>query len=114
MGVALALAERTRGRTAPNPNVGCVIVKDGRVVGRGWTQPGGRPHAEAMALAAGFDAAVDATDAYDGADPAELAVAPDDFHPNAEGHARIARRLEAAVSGRVGRAARPAQGDGPR
>ena len=51
MGAALALAERGRGRTAPNPNVGCVIVRDGRVVGRGWTQTGGRPHAEAMALA---------------------------------------------------------------
>ncbi len=51
MGAALALAERGRGRTAPNPNVGCVIARDGRVVGRGWTQPGGRPHAEAMALA---------------------------------------------------------------
>lgn len=50
MGAALALAERGRGRTAPNPNVGCVIVNDGIVVGRGWTQPGGRPHAEAMAL----------------------------------------------------------------
>ena len=52
IGAALALAERGRGRTAPNPNVGCIIVADGRVVGRGWTQPGGRPHAEAMALAA--------------------------------------------------------------
>lgn len=52
MEAALALGERGRGRTAPNPNVGCVIVRDGRVVGRGWTQPGGRPHAEAMALAA--------------------------------------------------------------
>ena len=51
MAAALALAERTRGRTAPNPNVGCVIVKDGSVVGRGWTQPRGRPHAEAMAIA---------------------------------------------------------------
>ncbi len=51
MGVALALAERSRGQTAPNPNVGCVIVREGRVVGRGWTQAGGRPHAEAMALA---------------------------------------------------------------
>ena len=51
MRAALALAERTRGRTAPNPNVGCVLVRDDRVVGRGWTQPGGRPHAEAMALA---------------------------------------------------------------
>jgi len=51
MAAALALSERSRGRTAPNPNVGCIVVKDGRVVGRGWTQPGGRPHAEAMALA---------------------------------------------------------------
>ncbi|WP_133030041.1 bifunctional diaminohydroxyphosphoribosylaminopyrimidine deaminase/5-amino-6-(5-phosphoribosylamino)uracil reductase RibD [Sphingomonas sp. PP-CE-1G-424] len=51
MGAALALAERGRGRTAPNPSVGCVIVREGRVVGRGWTQAGGRPHAEAMALA---------------------------------------------------------------
>lgn len=50
MAAALALGERGRGRTAPNPNVGCIIVRDGRVVGRGWTQPGGRPHAEAMAL----------------------------------------------------------------
>ncbi len=51
MAAALALGARGRGRTAPNPNVGCVIVRDGIVVGRGWTQPGGRPHAEAMALA---------------------------------------------------------------
>jgi diaminohydroxyphosphoribosylaminopyrimidine deaminase / 5-amino-6-(5-phosphoribosylamino)uracil reductase len=50
MGAALALATRGVGRTAPNPPVGCVIVRDGHVVGRGWTQPGGRPHAEAMAL----------------------------------------------------------------
>ncbi len=58
MAAALALARRGLGRTWPNPNVGCVIVKDGRVVGRGWTQPGGRPHAEAEALArAGADAA---------------------------------------------------------
>lgn len=52
MGVALALAARGRGRTSPNPAVGCVIVRDGMVVGRGWTQAGGRPHAEAMALGA--------------------------------------------------------------
>lgn len=57
MGAALTLSERTRGATAPNPNVGCVLVRDGQVVGRGWTQPTGRPHAEAMALAeAGTDA----------------------------------------------------------
>lgn len=51
MAVALALAERGVGRTGQNPSVGCVIVKDNVVVGRGWTQDGGRPHAEAMALA---------------------------------------------------------------
>jgi diaminohydroxyphosphoribosylaminopyrimidine deaminase/5-amino-6-(5-phosphoribosylamino)uracil reductase len=50
MDAAVALGERGRGRTAPNPNVGCVIVHDGAVAGRGWTQPGGRPHAEAVAL----------------------------------------------------------------
>ncbi len=48
---ALALAARGLGRTWPNPAVGCVIVKEGRILGRGWTQPGGRPHAETMALA---------------------------------------------------------------
>ncbi|WP_431471209.1 bifunctional diaminohydroxyphosphoribosylaminopyrimidine deaminase/5-amino-6-(5-phosphoribosylamino)uracil reductase RibD [Sphingosinithalassobacter sp. LHW66-3] len=61
MAAALTLAERGRGRTAPNPNVGCVIVKDGRVLGRGWTQPGGRPHAEAMALEEAGGAARGAT-----------------------------------------------------
>ena len=48
---AARLGEAARGRTAPNPNVGCLIVKDGEVVGRGATAPGGRPHAEAVALA---------------------------------------------------------------
>lgn len=47
---AARLAARARPLSRPNPGVGCVIVKDGRVVGRGWTQPGGRPHAEAVAL----------------------------------------------------------------
>jgi diaminohydroxyphosphoribosylaminopyrimidine deaminase/5-amino-6-(5-phosphoribosylamino)uracil reductase len=50
MRAALALARRSLGRTWPNPAVGCVIVKDGRVVGRGRTQDGGRPHAEIIAL----------------------------------------------------------------
>ncbi len=50
MGAAIALATRGRGRTWPNPNVGCVVVREGRVVGRGWTAEGGRPHAEAIAL----------------------------------------------------------------
>jgi diaminohydroxyphosphoribosylaminopyrimidine deaminase/5-amino-6-(5-phosphoribosylamino)uracil reductase len=51
MRAALALACRGLGRVWPNPAVGCVIARDGRVVGRGWTQPGGRPHAETEALA---------------------------------------------------------------
>lgn len=50
MRAALVLAARGLGRTAPNPSVGCVLVKDGVVVGRGWTQPGGRPHGETEAL----------------------------------------------------------------
>ncbi len=50
MRAALNLAARGLGRVAPNPAVGCLIVHDGRVVGRGWTQPGGRPHAETEAL----------------------------------------------------------------
>lgn len=47
---AARLGEAARGRSAPNPNVGCVIVQDGEIVGRGATAPGGRPHAEAVAL----------------------------------------------------------------
>ena len=51
MAHALSLGQRGLGRTWPNPAVGCVIVHGSRIVGRGWTQPGGRPHAEVMALA---------------------------------------------------------------
>ncbi|MEM8753089.1 MAG: bifunctional diaminohydroxyphosphoribosylaminopyrimidine deaminase/5-amino-6-(5-phosphoribosylamino)uracil reductase RibD [Pseudomonadota bacterium] len=61
MAAALALARRGLGRVWPNPAVGCVIVRDGRLLGRGWTQPGGRPHAEAMALAQAGSAARGAT-----------------------------------------------------
>ena len=50
MQLALALGRRGQGRTWPNPAVGAVIVKDGVIVGRGWTQAGGRPHAEPEAL----------------------------------------------------------------
>ena len=63
MRAALALARRGLGRTWPNPSVGCLIVKDGMIVGRGWTQPGGRPHAETEALARAGRNAKDA-DAY--------------------------------------------------
>lgn len=50
MRAALALARRGLGRTWPNPAVGCIIRRNGVVLGRGWTQPGGRPHAEQVAL----------------------------------------------------------------
>lgn len=59
---ALRLAQRALGTTAPNPAVGCVIVgSDGHIVARGWTQPGGRPHAETVALAEAGDRARGAT-----------------------------------------------------
>ena len=61
MTAALALGRRGLGATWPNPSVGCVIVRDGRVVGRGATAPGGRPHAEAVALARAGGAARGAT-----------------------------------------------------
>ncbi|MDH3474700.1 MAG: bifunctional diaminohydroxyphosphoribosylaminopyrimidine deaminase/5-amino-6-(5-phosphoribosylamino)uracil reductase RibD [Rhodospirillales bacterium] len=61
MRAALALARRGLGRVAPNPAVGCVLVKDARIVGRGWTQAGGRPHAETEALARAGEAARGAT-----------------------------------------------------
>ena len=51
MRAALLLARYGLGRTAPNPSVGCVLVRDGRLVGRGRTADGGRPHAETQALA---------------------------------------------------------------
>lgn len=59
--VAARLARRARPLSRPNPAVGAIFVRDGVVVGRGWTQPGGRPHAEAMARAAAAGRAKGAT-----------------------------------------------------
>ena len=61
MQLALALGRRGQGRTWPNPAVGAVVVRDGVIVGRGWTQPGGRPHAEPEALKRAGEAARGAT-----------------------------------------------------
>lgn len=61
MAQAIALGEAARGSTAPNPHVGCVVVANGEVVGRGATAPGGRPHAEAVALAQAAEQARGAT-----------------------------------------------------
>jgi diaminohydroxyphosphoribosylaminopyrimidine deaminase/5-amino-6-(5-phosphoribosylamino)uracil reductase len=59
--LALSLGRRGQGRTWPNPAVGAVVVKDGVIVGRGWTQSGGRPHAEPEALKRAGEAARGAT-----------------------------------------------------
>src|ERR1700674_493707 len=61
MQLALALGRRSLGRAWPNPAVGAVVVKDGVILGRGWTQRGGRPHAETEALKRAGKAARGAT-----------------------------------------------------
>src|ERR1044071_5274104 len=58
---AIRLGERELGRTWPNPSVGALLVKDGMVVGRGWTKIGGRPHAETVAIGEARDLACGAT-----------------------------------------------------
>ena len=109
MRAALALARRSLGRTWPNPAVGCVIVKDGVVVGRGRTRDGGRPHAEVDALDQAGDAARGATvyvtlepcshfgksppcaDALIKAGVVKVVSAMEDPNPqvNGQGHARL-------------------------
>jgi diaminohydroxyphosphoribosylaminopyrimidine deaminase / 5-amino-6-(5-phosphoribosylamino)uracil reductase len=109
MRAALALARRSLGRTWPNPAVGCVIVRDGKVVGRGRTRDGGRPHAEVDALAQAGAAARGATvyvtlepcshfgksppcaDALIRAGVAKVVSAMEDPNPsvNGQGHARL-------------------------
>ena len=125
MRAALALARRSLGRTWPNPAVGCVIVKDGRIVARGRTQDGGRPHAEVDALNKAGDAARDATvyvtlepcshfgksppcaDALVRAGVARVVSAMEDPNPrvNGQGHARL---REAGIAVEVGEGAREA------
>lgn len=61
MRAALALGRRGLGRTAENPSVGALVVRDGLIVAQGWTQDGGRPHAERVALDAAGDLARGAT-----------------------------------------------------
>ena len=117
MRAALALARRGLGTVWPNPAVGCVLVREdlgGRVVGRGWTQPGGRPHAETEALRRAGPLAEGATayvtlepcnhqgetppcsEALIGAGVARVVVAVDDPDPRVSG-AGIARLREAGI-----------------
>ena len=109
MALALALGRRGLGRTWPNPAVGAVIVKQGVIIARGWTQPGGRPHAEIEALRRAGAAAQEATlyvtlepcshhgksppcaDAIVAAGIARVVSALEDPNPEVagEGHARL-------------------------
>ncbi len=126
MKAALALARRGLGSVWPNPAVGCVLVKDGRVVGRGWTQPSGRPHGETEALERAGAAARGAT-AYVSLEPcchwgktppctdalvaggvARVVVPVEDPDPRVSGQG-IARLRDAGIEVRVGLGAAEAE-----
>lgn len=116
MAAAIRLARRNLGRTGTNPSVGCLIVRDGMVVGRGVTALGGRPHAEPVALAEAGDLAKGATAyvtlepcAHHGATPpcartlitagiarVVTAVVDPDERVNSKGHAML-RTADVAV-----------------
>ena len=119
MALALTLGRRGLGNTWPNPAVGAVVVKDGVVVGRGWTQPGGRPHAEVEALRRAGAAARGATlyatlepcshhgktppcvDAIVAAGIARVVSALEDPNPEiaGQGHARLTSQGIAVTTG---------------
>ncbi len=126
MVAALSLAARNLGDTWPNPAVGCVIVKDNIVIGRGWTQSGGRPHAETEALKRAGSSAKGATayvtlepcshhgktppcaDALIAAGIARVVVATIDPDPRVAGQG-IARLKAAGIQVDVGLAKAPAE-----
>jgi diaminohydroxyphosphoribosylaminopyrimidine deaminase/5-amino-6-(5-phosphoribosylamino)uracil reductase len=128
MSVALALGRRGLGQTWPNPAVGAVIVRNGIVVGRGWTQPGGRPHAETEAIGRAGNATRGATmyvtlepcshhgktppcaDAVAAAGVARVVSALEDPNPEVagQGHARL---RDAGISVDVGVCAEEAARD---
>lgn len=128
MAAALALGRRNLGRTAPNPAVGALLVRDGVVIARGWTAPGGRPHAEAIAMAAAGEAARGATlyvtlepCAHHGATPpcvnsiiaggvARVVTALEDPDPRVSGDG-FARLREAGIEVLVGPGAAAARAD---
>jgi diaminohydroxyphosphoribosylaminopyrimidine deaminase/5-amino-6-(5-phosphoribosylamino)uracil reductase len=127
MAEAAALGDAMRGRTAPNPNVGCLIVSSGAIVGRGATQPCGRPHAEAVALdqaarrAAGSDVYVTlepcahdsprgpaCADLLVAARPARVTIALKDPDPRTAGKG-IKRLREAGIEVKLGIGRKAAQ-----
>jgi diaminohydroxyphosphoribosylaminopyrimidine deaminase / 5-amino-6-(5-phosphoribosylamino)uracil reductase len=125
---AIELAGRARGQTSPNPMVGAVVVKDGRVIGEGITQPPGREHAEVMALEAATGHTAGATmyvslepcchhgrtppctDAIVSAGISRVVIASDDPTPKAAGRGPGILRDEGVrvdfVDGQIGEAAR--------
>lgn len=130
MALALTLGRRGLGNAWPNPAVGAVVVKDGIVVGRGWTQPGGRPHAEVEALRRAGEAARGATlyatlepcshhgktppcvDAIAAAGIARVVSALEDPNPKiaGQGHARLTSQGIAVTTGVCAGEARHAHG----
>jgi len=98
--LALALGARMLGRVWPNPAVGCVLVRNGVVLGRGWTAPGGRPHAEPQALAQAGAAAAGAT-AYVSLEPCAH-------------HGRTPPCAEAMIAAGVARVVTPIEDPDPR
>ena len=102
MARALRLGERGRGIATPNPHVGCVLVKQGRILAEGWTQAGGRPHAEAQALAACTESPAGAT--------AYVTLEPCDGHAKARGPACADLLVAAKVSRVVSAADDPFHG----
>lgn len=116
---AARLASRGRPLSRPNPAVGCIVVKEGKVAGRGWTRAGGRPHAEAVALEQAGDAARGSTvyvtlepcahasergpacaDLLSGAGPARVVVGIEDPDPRTSGQG-LARLREAGIAAAV-------------
>ena len=90
MAAALRIAEFGLGIASPNPHVGCVIVKQGRIIGSGFTQAGGRPHAEAVALDA-------CTESPEGA-TVYSTLEPCSSHPKSRGPACSALLIAAKVA----------------
>ncbi len=104
MRMALMMGRRGLGQVAPNPSVGCVLVKDGHVIGRGTTAPGGRPHAEVVAI--------EAAKSRFGADAVKGATAYVTLEPCAH-HGKSPPCIDALIAAGVGRVVSAMQDPNP-